>query len=181
MGKLFGTDGIRGVANETLTCQLAYRVGQAAAISLGSFDGKRPKVVIGKDTRISSDMLEAALLAGLTASGCDAVKLGVIPTPAVAYLTVREHADAGIVISASHNPFEHNGIKMFSSRGFKLSDELEANIESLILQEGKRILTIWPRRLTASSPSESSLTAPTARPAQRHGSCSPVSRWRQRI
>ena len=137
MGKLFGTDGIRGVANETLTCHLAYRVGQAAAISLGSFDGKRPKVVIGKDTRISSDMLEAALLAGLTASGCDAVKLGVIPTPAVAYLTVREHADAGIVISASHNPFEHNGIKMFSSRGFKLSDELEANIESLILQEGK--------------------------------------------
>ena len=135
MGKLFGTDGIRGVANETLTCHLAYRVGQAAAISLGSFEGKRPKVVIGKDTRISSDMLEAALLAGLTASGCDAVKLGVIPTPAVAYLTVREHADAGIVISASHNPFEHNGIKMFSSRGFKLSDELEANIESLILQE----------------------------------------------
>lgn len=137
MGKLFGTDGIRGVANETLTCHLAYRVGQAAAISLGSFEGKRPKVVIGKDTRISSDMLEAALLAGLTASGCDAVKLGVIPTPAVAYLTVREHADAGIVISASHNPFEHNGIKMFSSRGFKLSDELEANIESLILQEGE--------------------------------------------
>ena len=81
MGKLFGTDGIRGVANETLTCHLAYRVGQAAAISLGSFEGKRPKVVIGKDTRISSDMLEAALLAGLTASGCDAVKLGVIPTP----------------------------------------------------------------------------------------------------
>ena len=136
MGKLFGTDGIRGVANQTLTCQLAYRVGQAAAISLGSMDGKRPKVVIGKDTRISSDMLEAALVAGLTASGCDAVKLGVIPTPAVAYLTVRGQADAGVVISASHNPFEHNGIKMFSSQGFKLSDELEANIEALILQEG---------------------------------------------
>lgn len=81
MGKLFGTDGIRGVANETLTCRLAYRVGQAAAISLERADGKRPKVVIGKDTRISSDMLEAALLAGLTASGCDAVRLGVIPTP----------------------------------------------------------------------------------------------------
>ena len=136
MGKLFGTDGIRGVANRTLTCELAYRVGQAAAISLGSENGKRPKVVIGKDTRISSDMLEAALLAGLTASGCDAVRLGVIPTPAVAYLTVHENADAGIVISASHNPFEHNGIKMFSSKGFKLSDELEANIERLILQEG---------------------------------------------
>lgn len=136
MGKLFGTDGIRGVANETLTCQLAYRMGQAAAISLGSMEHKHPKVVIGKDTRISSDMLEAALIAGLTASGCDAVRLGVIPTPAVAYLTVQEGADAGIVISASHNPFEHNGIKMFSSRGFKLSDELEAQIESLILQEG---------------------------------------------
>lgn len=135
MGKLFGTDGIRGIANETLTCHLAYRVGQAAAISLGSMD-RRPKVVIGKDTRISSDMLEAALIAGLTASGCDAVKLGVIPTPAVAYLTVQEQADAGVVISASHNPFEHNGIKMFSSQGFKLSDELEANIEALILQDG---------------------------------------------
>ncbi len=138
MGKLFGTDGIRGVANETLTCHLAYRVGQAAAISLERADGKRPKVVIGKDTRISSDMLEAALLAGLTASGCDAVKLGVIPTPAVAYLTVmHEQADAGIVISASHNPFEHNGIKMFSAQGFKLSDELEAEIEALILQKGE--------------------------------------------
>ena len=137
MGKLFGTDGIRGVANETLTCRLAYRVGQAAAISLERADGKRPKVVIGKDTRISSDMLEAALLAGLTASGCDAVRLGVIPTPAVAYLTVHEQADAGIVISASHNPFEHNGIKMFSAQGFKLSDELEAEIEALILQKGE--------------------------------------------
>ena len=137
MGKLFGTDGIRGVANETLTCHLAYRVGQAAAISLGSMEGRRPKVVIGKDTRISSDMLEAALLAGLTASGCDAVRLGVIPTPAVAYLTVQEKADAGIVISASHNPFEHNGIKMFSGLGFKLSDELEEKIERLILQEGE--------------------------------------------
>ena len=137
MGKLFGTDGIRGVANETLTCHLAYRVGQAAAISLGSTSGRRPRVVIGKDTRISSDMLEAALLAGLTASGCDAIRLGVIPTPAVAYLTVQQGADAGIVISASHNPYEHNGIKMFSSKGFKLSDELEAEMEALILQEGE--------------------------------------------
>lgn len=137
MGKLFGTDGIRGVANDTLTCSLAYRVGQAAAISLERADGARPKVVIGKDTRISSDMLEAALIAGLTASGCDAVRLGVIPTPAVAYLTVWENADAGIVISASHNPFEHNGIKMFSAQGFKLSDALEAEMEALILQPGE--------------------------------------------
>ena len=137
MGKLFGTDGIRGVANETLTCRLAYRVGQAAAISLERADGKRPKVVIGKDTRISSDMLEGALIAGLTASGCNVVRLGVIPTPGVAYLTVKLHADAGVVISASHNPFEHNGIKMFSGEGFKLSDALEEEIESLILREGE--------------------------------------------
>ena len=146
MGKLFGTDGIRGVANETLTCRLAYRVGQAAAISLERADGKRPKVVIGKDTRISSDMLEAALLAGLTASGCDAVRLGVIPTPAVAYLTVHEQADAGIVISASHNPFEHNGIKIFGSNGCKLSDELEEKIEEIVLGHPKNMDgTVGPR------------------------------------
>lgn len=137
MGKLFGTDGIRGVANETLDCRLAYRVGQAAAISLTKKPGVKPSVVIGKDTRISSDMLEGALIAGLTASGCNVVRLGVIPTPGVAYLTVKLHADAGVVISASHNPFEHNGIKMFSGEGFKLSDALEEEIESLILQEGE--------------------------------------------
>jgi len=135
MGKLFGTDGIRGVANQTLTCDLAYRVGQAAAICLSRAKNDRPKVVIGMDTRISSDMLEHALLAGLCACGCDAVRLGVIPTPAVAYLTLHFQADAGIVISASHNPYEHNGIKMFSSEGFKLSDALEAEIEDLILSE----------------------------------------------
>ena len=93
--------------------------------------------MIGKDTRISSDMLEGALIAGLTACGCNAIVLGVIPTPAVAYLTVYLHADAGIMISASHNPYEHNGIKMFSSEGFKLNDALEEKIESLILQEGE--------------------------------------------
>ena len=138
MGKLFGTDGIRGVANETLDARLAYRVGQAAAISLCDDSGTKPTVVIGKDTRISSDMLEGALIAGLTACGCNAIVLGVIPTPAVAYLTVYLHADAGIMISASHNPYEHNGIKMFSSEGFKLNDALEEKIESLILQEGER-------------------------------------------
>ena len=89
MGKLFGTDGIRGVANETLDTKLAYRIGQAAAISLQDGTGRKPTVVIGKDTRISSDMLEAALTAGLTACGCNVVTLGVIPTPAVAYLTVQ--------------------------------------------------------------------------------------------
>lgn len=137
MGKLFGTDGIRGVANETLTVPLAYRVGQAAAISLAEGKDRKPMVVIGKDTRISSDMLEAALVAGLTACGCDVTSLGVIPTPGVAYLTVALKADAGVVISASHNPFEHNGIKMFSAEGYKLSDALEEQIERLILQSGE--------------------------------------------
>lgn len=136
MGKLFGTDGIRGIANETLDVKLAYRVGQAAALSLCDDSGTKPTVVMGKDTRISSDMLEGALLAGLTACGCNVILLGVIPTPAVAYLTVYLHADAGVVISASHNPYEHNGIKLFSGDGFKLSDALEARIESLILQDG---------------------------------------------
>ncbi len=137
MGKLFGTDGIRGVANETLSVPLAYRVGQAAAISLAERKDAKPMVVIGKDTRISSDMLECALIAGLTACGCDVTTLGVIPTPGVAYLTVALRADAGVVISASHNPFEHNGIKMFSAQGFKLSDALEEEIEKLVLQGGE--------------------------------------------
>ena len=133
MGKLFGTDGIRGVANQTLTCDLAFRMGQAVAICLSKEKQGKPTVVIGKDTRISSDMLENALLAGLCSCGCNAVSLGVIATPAVAYLTVFYKADAGIVISASHNPYEHNGIKMFSSEGFKLNDALEEEIEELIL------------------------------------------------
>lgn len=135
MGKLFGTDGIRGVANMTLTCDLAFRTGQAAAISLAKAKNAQPTVVIGMDTRISSDMLENALLAGLCSCGCNAVRLGVIPTPAVAYLTLFYHADAGIVISASHNPYEYNGIKMFSSEGFKLNDALEEEIEELILSD----------------------------------------------
>ena len=136
MGKLFGTDGIRGVANETLDCRLAYRIGQAAALTLAKAKQGTPTVVIGKDTRISSDMLESALLAGLCACGANAIRLGVIPTPAIAYLTVFYHADAGVVISASHNPFEYNGIKMFSAEGFKLNDALEEEIEEKILSEG---------------------------------------------
>ena len=111
-------------------------MGQAVAICLSKEKHGMPTVVIGKDTRISSDMLENALLAGLCAGGCNAVSLGVLPTPAVAYLTVFFHADAGIVISASHNPYEHNGIKMFSAEGFKLNDALEEEIEELILSEG---------------------------------------------
>ena len=133
MGKLFGTDGIRGIVNRGLDAPLAYRVGQAAAIVLTEEKKGKALFLIGKDTRISSDLLEGALIAGLCASGADVLTLGVIPTPAVAFLTISEGADAGIVISASHNPFEHNGIKLFSREGFKLSDTLEQRIEDLVL------------------------------------------------
>ncbi|MDR1330362.1 MAG: phosphoglucosamine mutase, partial [Oscillospiraceae bacterium] len=132
MGKYFGTDGIRGVANETLDARLAYLTGFAAASVVGAGTSGRPRALIGKDTRVSSDMLEAALISGLCSGGADAVPLGVLPTPAVAYLARKTGADMGIVISASHNPYEHNGIKIFDSLGFKLSDELENEIEQLI-------------------------------------------------
>lgn len=134
MGKLFGTDGIRGIVNETLNAELAFEVGCAAAQVLAKNTGKqKPLFVIGKDTRISSDLLEGALIAGLCSAGADVLHLGVIPTPGVAYLTIDNQADAGIVISASHNPFEHNGIKIFNSQGFKLSDALENEIEDIVL------------------------------------------------
>ncbi len=133
MGRLFGTDGIRGVANKELDAVLAFRVGQAAAIVLSKEKKDRLLFTIGKDTRISSDMLEAALTAGLCSAGADVMPLGVIPTPAVAYITVDVGADAGIVISASHNPYEYNGIKIFDSSGFKLSDALENEIEDYVL------------------------------------------------
>lgn len=134
MGKLFGTDGIRGVVNAGLDAELAYRVGLAAAAVLRKEkDGARPVVTIGKDTRISSDLLEGALVAGLCTAGANVLHLGVFPTPAVAFATVDNGADAGVVISASHNPFEHNGIKIFNGKGFKLSDALEGEIEDIIL------------------------------------------------
>ena len=135
MGKLFGTDGIRGVVGENLTAEMAFRVGQAVATVLKEDKGNRPTVVIGKDTRVSSDMLEAALVAGICSVGGDVKPVGTIPTPAVAYLAVREKADAGIVISASHNPYEHNGIKVFSGEGYKLSDAVEERIEAHILSD----------------------------------------------
>lgn len=134
MGKLFGTDGIRGVVNAGLDAPLAYQVGLAAAAVLRQEkNGGRPVVTIGKDTRISSDLLEGALVAGLCSAGADVLHLGVFPTPAVAFATVDKAADAGVVISASHNPFEHNGIKIFNGKGFKLSDVLENRIEDIIL------------------------------------------------
>ena len=135
MGRLFGTDGIRGVVGETLTAELAYRVGQAITIVLTKQKRSAPTITIGKDTRISSDMLESALMAGICSMGGSVMPFGTIPTPAVAFLTVQEEADAGIVISASHNPFEHNGIKIFGSQGYKLSDEMEAAVEDIVLSE----------------------------------------------
>lgn len=133
MGKLFGTDGIRGIVGENLTAELAYRVGQAVAAVLWEEKGSKPLITIGMDTRISSDMLEGAMIAGITSVGGDVMPLGTIPTPAVAYLTVKVGADAGAVISASHNPFAHNGIKVFNSQGYKLSDALEERVEAKIL------------------------------------------------
>ena len=135
MGKLFGTDGIRGVVNAGLDADLAYKVGLAAAAVLAKEkgEGEKPLVTIGKDTRISGDLLKGSLISGLCTAGADVLDLGTLPTPGVAWVTVDEKADAGIVISASHNPFEHNGIKIFNGQGFKLSDELEEKIEDIVL------------------------------------------------
>ena len=127
MGRLFGTDGVRGIANKELTCETAFRLGQAAAMFLGR------SIVIGKDTRLSGDMLESAAAAGIMSAGGTALLAGIIPTPGVAFLVNELHADGGIVISASHNPPEYNGIKLFDSEGFKLPDDLEDEIESFIL------------------------------------------------
>ncbi|MDO5024663.1 phosphoglucosamine mutase [Slackia piriformis] len=130
MARLFGTDGVRGVANVDLTCELAYRLGQASVAFMGK------TIVLGKDTRKSGDMLEAAVVAGITSAGGDALLAGVIPTPAVALLTRELHADGGIVISASHNPPEYNGIKFFDAQGFKLPDAVEDEIEQFIAEGG---------------------------------------------
>ncbi|CAM3083787.1 phosphoglucosamine mutase [Paenibacillus lupini] len=131
MGKYFGTDGVRGVANLELTPELAYKIGRCGGYVLtGQAD--KPKVVIGLDTRISGPMLEAALIAGLLSIGASVIRLGVVSTPAVAYITRELKADAGVMISASHNPVQDNGIKFFGGDGFKLSDETELEIERLI-------------------------------------------------
>ena len=131
MRKYFGTDGVRGVANKELTCDLAYKLGRAGRYVLTNNEYK-VKVVVGKDTRQSGDMLEAALIAGLMSVGCDVITVGVIPTPGVAYLTRKYGAECGVVISASHNPMEDNGIKFFNKDGFKLDDEIELKIEEYI-------------------------------------------------
>lgn len=136
MGKLFGTDGVRGIANHELDSILAFKIGQAVAFVLSEGKSARPLVYIGKDTRISSDMLECALAAGLCSVGADVVLLGVIPTPGVAYITNKTGGDAGVVISASHNPFEYNGIKIFGSKGYKLDDSMEERVEQLVEEGG---------------------------------------------
>ena len=145
MGRLFGTDGVRGIANGTLTCELAMNIGRAAACVLTGNIEHRPKFIIGSDTRISSDMLISAICAGVTSVGADAVVLGVVPTPAVAYLVGKYNADAGIMISASHNPASFNGIKIFSSDGFKLPDEiwLEPEIIDLALGTSQSVEVLF--------------------------------------
>lgn len=134
MGRLFGTDGVRGVANSELTPELAFQLGKAGAFVL-SKNSQRPIVLIAKDTRISGDMLEDAISAGILAMGGNVIKAGILPTPSVAFLVRHFHADAGVVISASHNPFEYNGIKFFNSKGFKLDDDIEDEIDEIISKE----------------------------------------------
>lgn len=131
MARLFGTDGVRGEANRELTPELAFRLGKAGAYVLSKGHDKA-KIIIGKDTRISGDMLEAALTAGICSMGADVLRVGILPTPGIAYLTRTMGASAGVVISASHNPYQDNGIKFFAGTGFKLPDELEDEIESTL-------------------------------------------------
>jgi len=138
MGRLFGTDGVRGVANKDLSPVLAFKLGRAGAKVLSKLQ-KRPVFIVGKDTRVSGDMLEAALTAGICSAGADVIKVGILPTPAVAYLTRFFNADAGVVISASHNPVEFNGIKYFNKDGYKLPDAMEDEIEALLEDDGKII------------------------------------------
>ncbi len=134
MARLFGTDGVRGIANEALTPEIAFRLGEAAGYFFGE-EGSS-KIVIGKDTRTSGDMLEAAMVAGITSAGADVLLCGIVPTPAVAYFTRMCGASGGIVISASHNPPEYNGIKFFGPDGFKLSDGMEKRIEDFVAEGG---------------------------------------------
>lgn len=135
LGRLFGTDGVRGVANTELTCEMAMNIGRVAALVLTRHTSHKPKIVIGKDTRISSDVLEAALISGLCSVGADVLRLGVIATPGVAYLVKKYGADAGVMISASHNPVQDNGIKLFDGEGYKLPDEMEDELEALMQED----------------------------------------------
>lgn len=139
MGRLFGTDGVRGIANSELTIELAMQLGQAGAYVLTKEMEHQPTILVGCDTRISGGMLANALMAGICSVGANAIYLGVVPTPAVAYLTRKYKVDAGVVISASHNPVEYNGIKFFDGDGYKLSDALEDEIEAVIKNQMKEV------------------------------------------
>ncbi len=148
MGRLFGTDGVRGIANRDLSTQRAAEIGRALAeVIRQEHPEERPTVVIGKDTRLSGDMLESAMAAGLMAGGADVVLLGVIPTPAVAYLTVQKKAAAGVMISASHNPYEFNGIKIFGPEGYKLTDDEEDEIERMLLDRDIPLIPAEPEEI----------------------------------
>src|SRR6266536_866367 len=146
MGRLFGTDGVRGLANGDLTPELALSVALAAARVLVESDRThQPLAIVGRDPRASGEMLEAAVVAGLTSAGANVVRVGVLPTPAVAYLVAQTNADLGVMLSASHNPMPDNGIKLFAAGGAKLPDELEARIEAQVTSSGAD----WKRRTGA--------------------------------
>lgn len=154
MGRLFGTDGVRGIANRDLSIELAAQIGTALAMVLGEGQAQKPQVLVGKDTRASSDMVEAALVAGLCAGGADVWQLGVVPTPAVAYLVVQRGMQAGVMISASHNPYEFNGIKVFGPQGTKLSDGQEKEIEQILLDHAPPFSFAPPERVGRVRPLE---------------------------
>ena len=134
MGSLFGNGDVRGVANTELTPDLAFKLGRATSYVLGK-NNEKPVFLIGKDTRISGDMLEDALSAGFMSTGANVIKVGVLPTPAIAYLVQAYGADAGVVVSASHNPFEYNGIKFYNGNGFKMDDAFEDEVETILLRD----------------------------------------------
>ena len=143
MGRLFGTDGVRGIANKELTPKLAFEIGRAGAYVLSGEVHHKPRILVGKDTRLSGDMLEAALVAGLCSVGAEVELVGVIPTPAIAYLVRHYNADAGVMISASHNPYEFNGIKYFNNKGLKLHDKIEERIEAIILDNAEELPEVY--------------------------------------
>ncbi|MCI8624049.1 MAG: phosphoglucosamine mutase [Provencibacterium sp.] len=147
MGRIFGTDGARGVANTEISCTLAMDIGRAVGMVISEKTDRRPRILIGRDTRISGDMLQSAVAAGLCSVGSDVVLLGVVPTPAVAYLVTAMGADAGIMLSASHNPYEFNGIKVFGPQGFKLTDEQEFEIEEIVLDKTIPFSVQWGARV----------------------------------
>ena len=140
MARMFGTDGVRGIAGSELTIELAMKLGQAGAYVLTKSQSHQPTIIVGCDTRISGGMLANALMAGICSVGANAIFVGVAPTPAIAYLTRKHKVDAGVVISASHNPMEFNGIKFFNGDGYKLSDALEDEIETLIRENMKDVI-----------------------------------------